>query len=53
MNHLRRWAFPVFALVMLGLPLLPVPDFWMRAPKFELMSEISQPTPSVFVGPPT
>ncbi|MFM8795776.1 MAG: ABC transporter permease subunit [Betaproteobacteria bacterium] len=29
MNHLRRWAFPVFALVMLGLPLLPVPDFWI------------------------
>jgi len=25
----RRWAFPVFALVMLGLPMLPVPDFWI------------------------
>lgn len=29
MNTLRRWAFPLFALVMLGLPLLPVPDFWI------------------------
>jgi branched-chain amino acid transport system permease protein len=29
MNSLRRWAFPVFALVMMGLPLLPVPDFWI------------------------
>jgi len=26
---LRRWAFPVFALFMLALPLLPVPDFWI------------------------
>ena len=25
----RRWAFPAFALLMLGLPLLPVPDFWI------------------------
>ncbi|NBX97057.1 MAG: ATP-binding cassette domain-containing protein, partial [Betaproteobacteria bacterium] len=29
MNAIRRWAFPVFALLMLGLPLLPVPDFWI------------------------
>ncbi len=29
MNALRRWAFPAFALAMLGLPLLPVPDFWI------------------------
>lgn len=28
-NAARRWAFPAFALVMLGLPLLPVPDFWI------------------------
>ena len=26
---LRRWAFPLFALAMLVLPLLPVPDFWI------------------------
>ena len=26
---LRRWAFPAFALVMLVLPALPVPDFWI------------------------
>src|SRR6188768_3428704 len=26
---LRRWAFPLFALVMLVLPALPVPDFWI------------------------
>ncbi len=26
---LRRWAFPVFAVVMLALPALPVPDFWI------------------------
>ncbi|MBN8509295.1 MAG: branched-chain amino acid ABC transporter ATP-binding protein/permease [Burkholderiales bacterium] len=24
-----RWGFPAFAAVMLGLPLLPVPDFWI------------------------
>ena len=24
-----RWVFPAFAAVMLGLPLLPVPDFWI------------------------
>src|SRR5690606_10067413 len=24
-----RWAFPAFALFMLVLPLLPVPDFWI------------------------
>src|SRR5512139_3764794 len=24
-----RWTFPAFAVVMLGLPLLPVPDFWI------------------------
>ena len=29
MSAIRRWAFPVFALLMLGLPLLPVPDFWI------------------------
>ena len=29
MNALRRWAFPIFALIMLALPLLPVPDFWI------------------------
>ena len=28
-HSLRRWAFPVFALLMLALPLLPVPDFWI------------------------
>jgi branched-chain amino acid transport system permease protein len=28
-NHLRRFAFPAFALVMLLLPALPVPDFWI------------------------
>jgi branched-chain amino acid transport system permease protein len=26
---MSRWAFPAFAAVMLGLPLLPVPDFWI------------------------
>ena len=26
---MRRWAFPAFAAVMLALPLLPVPDFWI------------------------
>ena len=25
----RRWAFPAFALIMMALPLLPVPDFWI------------------------
>jgi branched-chain amino acid transport system permease protein len=25
----RRWIFPCFAVLMLGLPLLPVPDFWI------------------------
>jgi branched-chain amino acid transport system permease protein len=29
MNALRRFAFPAFALVMLVLPALPVPDFWI------------------------
>ena len=29
MTSLRPWAFPVFALFMLALPLLPVPDFWI------------------------
>lgn len=29
MHSLRRWAFPAFALMMLALPLLPVPDFWI------------------------
>jgi len=24
-----RWTFPAFAVLMLGLPLLPVPDFWI------------------------
>ena len=28
-GHIRRWAFPAFALLMLALPLLPVPDFWI------------------------
>jgi branched-chain amino acid transport system permease protein len=26
---MRRWTFPAFAAVMLLLPLLPVPDFWI------------------------
>jgi branched-chain amino acid transport system permease protein len=26
---IRRWAFPAFAVLMLVLPLLPVPDFWI------------------------
>jgi len=26
---MRRWAFPAFALLMLVLPALPVPDFWI------------------------
>ena len=26
---LRRWAFPAFAVLMLVLPALPVPDFWI------------------------
>ncbi|MFT3821986.1 MAG: branched-chain amino acid ABC transporter ATP-binding protein/permease [Rubrivivax sp.] len=26
---MRRYAFPAFALLMLALPLLPVPDFWI------------------------
>ena len=26
---LLRWAFPTFAALMLALPLLPVPDFWI------------------------
>ena len=29
MGNIRRWAFPAFALFMLVLPLLPVPDFWV------------------------
>ena len=29
MHTLRRYAFPVFALLMLALPALPVPDFWI------------------------
>ncbi len=29
MAGLRRFAFPLFALVMLVLPALPVPDFWI------------------------
>ena len=29
MNALRRWGFPAFALLMLVLPALPVPDFWI------------------------
>jgi branched-chain amino acid transport system permease protein len=29
MQSLRRFAFPVFALLMLALPALPVPDFWI------------------------
>src|SRR6059058_2500995 len=28
-NGLRRFAFPLFAVVMLLLPALPVPDFWI------------------------
>ncbi|MDB5957314.1 MAG: transporter-related protein [Ramlibacter sp.] len=28
-SSLRRFAFPLFALVMLVLPALPVPDFWI------------------------
>ena len=26
---MRRFGFPLFALVMLALPALPVPDFWI------------------------
>ena len=26
---MRRYAFPLFALAMLALPALPVPDFWI------------------------
>jgi branched-chain amino acid transport system permease protein len=26
---MRRWAFPAFAALMMVLPLLPVPDFWI------------------------
>jgi len=29
MTSLRRWAFPAFAVFMLALPALPVPDFWI------------------------
>jgi branched-chain amino acid transport system permease protein len=29
MARVQRYAFPVFALLMLALPLLPVPDFWI------------------------
>jgi branched-chain amino acid transport system permease protein len=29
MHGLRRFAFPAFALLMLALPALPVPDFWI------------------------
>ena len=29
MELLRRWGFPAFAGLMLVLPLLPVPDFWI------------------------
>src|SRR5687768_1297713 len=29
MQALHRFAFPVFALLMLVLPALPVPDFWI------------------------
>ena len=29
MAALRRFGFPLFALVMLLLPALPVPDFWI------------------------
>ena len=28
-DSLRRWSFPAFAALMLLLPLLPVPDFWI------------------------
>ncbi|MFM1855190.1 MAG: hypothetical protein RLZ83_499 [Pseudomonadota bacterium] len=29
MSTVRRWGFPAFAALMLLLPLLPVPDFWI------------------------
>ncbi|MGA1327472.1 MAG: ABC transporter permease subunit [Rubrivivax sp.] len=29
MSSVRRWGFPAFAALMLLLPLLPVPDFWI------------------------
>ncbi len=29
MKSLHRWGFPAFALFMLALPALPVPDFWI------------------------
>ena len=29
MSSFRRFAFPLFALLMLLLPALPVPDFWI------------------------
>jgi branched-chain amino acid transport system permease protein len=29
MSSLRRWSFPAFAVFMLALPALPVPDFWI------------------------
>ena len=29
MPSIRRWAFPAFAALMLVLPALPVPDFWI------------------------
>lgn len=29
MNSVRKFGFPAFALIMLALPALPVPDFWI------------------------
>ena len=29
MNSLQRFAFPIFAALMLALPVLPLPDFWI------------------------
>ena len=36
----RRWAFPAFAALMLALPLLPVPDFWITQSNYIGMNAI-------------
>ena len=37
---LRRWGFPAFALFMLVLPALPVPDFWVTQSNYIGLSAI-------------
>ncbi|MBI3366946.1 MAG: ATP-binding cassette domain-containing protein, partial [Burkholderiales bacterium] len=37
---MRRWTFPAFALLMLALPALPVPDFWITQSNYIGLSAI-------------